>query len=75
MLRKTNNTLLLWLAIMAGLQNVAGATALSGLLPERWIAGIIIMNGGLQAATAVYVGVAQPIRTPVATKEDMVKGS
>lgn len=64
---KGNNFLIFWLSGMAFLSNVAGAATLANVLPERVVAFVVIINGGLQAATAAYVAAAKPVKSPVVT--------
>ena len=75
MLAKTNNGLVWWLAVQAGLSNLAGAAVLTNVLPERWAGAFLWIVGGLNAATATYVAAVNPVRTPVATPQDVAKGA
>jgi hypothetical protein len=45
-----------WLAILAGLQAIAGATALGTLLPAPAAQWVQLIVGAFGAATAVYIG-------------------
>lgn len=62
---RQNNGLIMWLSFMAFLSSVAGAATLADLLPQQVVAGVVILNGGLQAATATYVAYAKPVETPM----------
>jgi hypothetical protein len=62
---RSNNRLVVWLSIMAGLSYVSGAASLTTLLPTRWAAGVFVFVGGLNAATAAYVAGVKPVETPV----------
>jgi type IV secretory pathway VirB2 component (pilin) len=48
--------LAVWLAILAGLQVIAGATSLPELVPAYAAQWVQLIVGALDAATAVYVG-------------------
>lgn len=61
----TNNKLVMWLAIMAGLSYVASAGALTDILPTKWAAFVFVVVGGLNSATAAYVAGVKPVETPV----------
>lgn len=62
---RSNNRLVTWLATMAGLSYVASAGALTDILPPKWAAGVFVLVGGLNAATAAYVAGVKPVETPV----------
>lgn len=75
MLTKTNNGLVWWLGVQAGLSNMAAAASMGGVLPEKWASMFLWVVGGLNAFTAAYVAAREPIKTPVVTKQDVLKGS
>ena len=52
----TGRQLALWLAILAGLQFLAGSTALPGLVPAVVAQWVQITVGALDAFTAAYIG-------------------
>jgi hypothetical protein len=52
----TSKQLALWLAILAGLQVIAGASALPNLLPDQVAQWVQLLVGAFDAGTAVYVG-------------------
>jgi len=70
--------LLLWGSITAGLQVLAGAGALTGVLGEKWAGLAVVVVGALQVATATYThGLQTP--TPAAgayqPEHEIEKGS
>lgn len=62
---RSNSRLVAWQAAMAGLSYVAGAGALTDILPAKWSALFFVVIGGLQAGTAAYVAGVRPVETPV----------
>lgn len=62
---RSNNRLVAWLAIMAGLSYMASAGALTDILPAKWAAAVFVLVGGLNAGTAAYVAGVKPVQTPV----------
>lgn len=61
----TNNKLVVWLAVMAGLSYVASAGALADILPAKLAALFLALIGGLNTGTAAYVTAMKPVQTPV----------
>lgn len=62
MVRTTNNKLVWWLSIMAGLQSLTGGSVIMQLLPEKLAGALVAIVGSLQAATAAYIAGKRPIR-------------
>lgn len=56
--------LLLWQAVMAGAQVLAGASGLTGLIGERWAGLLVLLVAACQAGTAAY---GHGLMTPVPT--------
>lgn len=61
----SNNRLVVWQSIIAGLSYIAGAGALADVLPQQVAALLFVFVGGLQSATAAYVAATKPVQTPV----------
>jgi hypothetical protein len=62
---RSNNTLVVWQSIIAGLSYVGAAGALTDILPASWAGLFFVIVGGMQAGTAAYVAGMRPIQTPV----------
>jgi hypothetical protein len=60
---KSNNGLVWWLVVMAGLQSLVSAGAIADVVGIRWIgvAGAIV--AALNVSTAAYVAATKPVGT------------
>lgn len=56
-----NNRLVVWLAVMAGLQSIAGASVLTEFFPPVVGGSVAMVVGALNAATAAYVAGVKPV--------------
>lgn len=63
--------LLIWQSVLAGLQVIAGGTALADLVNERWAGLFVLIVGAAQVGTATFVHglVTVPAQTPVVIAE------
>lgn len=52
----TSRHLAIWLSVLAGLQVIAGASALPDLVPSAVANWIQIIVGAIDAGTAAYIG-------------------
>lgn len=64
MTRGTNNRLVIWLSIMAGLQSIAGASVVTEMAPPLVGGSVAMIVGALNAATAAYIAGTKPIHDP-----------
>jgi hypothetical protein len=56
---------LMWQSVMAGIQVLSGAGALTGVLGERWAGLFVVLVAACQAGTMVYQ---HGLMTPVPDK-------
>lgn len=69
MTRASNKGLVIWLAIVAGMSNLAGASIMFDILGEKWSGLFLAIVGSLNAATAAFVAGGHPaISEPTAAE-------
>lgn len=60
---KSSNGLILWLSVMAFLSTLTSAGILSEVLGRVWSTFVVAVVAALQAGTAVYIRLAQPVES------------
>lgn len=61
---KSNNGLILWQSVMAGLTSLAAAGIWTDVIGERFAGVFMAIVAALHAGTAVYVAAFKPVETP-----------
>lgn len=72
----TNNGLATWLAVLAGLSNLAGASIMFDVLGPKWSGLFLSVIGSLNAGTAAWIGYRKPLgpRPDVTPEPVMIAG-
>jgi hypothetical protein len=58
------NNLAWWLALMAGLKSIAGAGALTDVIPAEWAGLFLAFSSALDVATTAYIAAVKPVADP-----------
>lgn len=61
MTKASNKGLALWLAVMAGMSQLASASIMFDLLGPKWSGAFLALIGSLNAGTAAWLGFRRPI--------------